>query len=139
MADDIGLILKQINDHLTQRANNEFKDSGITMSQMRVLMFLGRAGDSTVTLRDIEKHLGVSHPTVVGLVKRLEDKGLITSEVSVHDKRFRIVAPTETGAVMLDMAEQARADHERKLLEGLDGREVEALRAMLTRILKNVE
>ena len=40
---------------------------------------------------------------------------------------------------MLDMAEQARADHERQLLEGLDGREVEALRAMLTHILKNVE
>lgn len=80
MNKDIGMLLKQINDKLKIIADNSLKESGLTISQTRVMQIIHEKGGE-VTQKEIEKHLQVSHPTVVGIVSRLEKNGYLSCRV----------------------------------------------------------
>ena len=69
----IGYLLARIHSNMDRRANNNLKASGMTFSQMRLMHFLFKQGEATPSQKDIEDFLQVSHPTVVGLIQRLED------------------------------------------------------------------
>ena len=75
----IGYLLARIHSNMDRRANNNLKASGMTFSQMRLLHFLFKQGEATPSQKDIEDFLQVSHPTVVGLIQRLEAKELVRS------------------------------------------------------------
>ncbi len=70
----IGGMIKYISDKVRQKADNNLKDHNVTLSQVRVLNFLWRENGSC-SQKQIEDFLQVSHPTVVGLVARMEQSG----------------------------------------------------------------
>ena len=73
-AESIGFLLTRIHNNMDRQANNNLKSSGMTFSQMRILYYLLKHGEAPPSQKDIEDFLQVSHPTVVGLIKRLEAK-----------------------------------------------------------------
>ena len=75
MNDDVGYMLKKVNDRIHIQADANLKECGLTFSQMRVLMVLRKNGGQ-VSQKMIEEELGVAHPTVVGIVSRLEKNAL---------------------------------------------------------------
>lgn len=75
MNDDVGYMLKKVNDRIHIQADANLKECGLTFSQMRVLMVLRKNGGQ-VSQKMIEEELGVAHPTVVGIVSRLEKTDL---------------------------------------------------------------
>ena len=68
---DVGFLIKLIYDDHGKVLYQRFRSEGITPAQAEVLRFVMSQGGARVTLRDVEAFLGVSHPTVVGLVSRL--------------------------------------------------------------------
>jgi len=70
--------------------------SGLTMPQMRALAFLYRKGDAKAG--DLAAALGVSAPTVTGIVGRLVARGLVQRKVDPSDKRKVVCALTPKGA-----------------------------------------
>lgn len=92
-SDEIGFYIKKINDFLLMNANARLKKLELTFSQFHVLMYILNGTNSTVLQKEIEQYFGLKHPTVVGLLKRMEKKELIRVEVNPEDRRGnRVVA-----------------------------------------------
>lgn len=93
-ADDVGFLLKSITDKIHMCADAQFMEFGLTGSQVRYIAFLSSRGGSA-TQKQLEDYFGVSHPTVIGIVRRLSDKGYVTVRMDERDRRGRIVSMTE--------------------------------------------
>lgn len=135
---DIGYLIKTINDKLKVKADADFKRYNLTLSQSRVLAFLNDRG-GMATQKEIEIFLEVSHPTVVGIVSRMEQNGYLTAWIDETDKRNKLVKLTEQAKLLGTELEQNILDNEKMLLSSLSEEEVTRLKEMLLIIYKNLE
>lgn len=135
---DIGYLLKNINDRMKARADAQLRRYRLTLAQGRVLAYLAERGGQT-TQKEIERFLQVAHPTVVGLVSRLEQNGYVATWTDGTDRRNKIVATTaRADAVGSDMGRNIRSN-EARMLRSLSAEDVERLWQMLTVINRNLE
>ncbi len=135
---DIGYLIKSINDKLKVKADADLKHYNLTLAQSRVFAFLHSNGGQA-TQKEIEVFLEVSHPTVVGIVSRMEQNGHVTTWIDEQDKRNKIVKLTEaTEALSVDMENNISAN-EQKMLASLSTEDVERLRELLLVIYENLE
>ncbi|MGN1481322.1 MarR family winged helix-turn-helix transcriptional regulator [Porcipelethomonas sp.] len=135
---DVGYLIKNINDKLSIKADADLKNFNLTFTQSRVLVFLNKKGGSA-TQKEIETFLEVSHPTVVGIVSRMKQKGHVITWIDESDRRNKIVKLSEQAEVMGKDLEQNIHNNERKMLSSLSPKEIEDLRRMLNVIYKNLE
>jgi DNA-binding MarR family transcriptional regulator len=103
-----------------------------------VLVVIERSGGS-IAQKEIEKILDVSHPTIVGLVNRLQEKGFVSCVTDESDRRSKIVNLTEKAVSLGKTMRAARNQSEQDLLEGLDDQEVETLNRLLRKLYGNIE
>ena len=137
-AEPIGYLLTRIHNNMDRRANNNLKASGMTFSQMRLLHYLFKQGEISPSQKDIEEFLQVSHPTVVGLIKRLEAKGLVRSGFDSADRRIKSVYLTAEGKGFIFAVREHHAHMEQTLTNGFAAQEVDCLRLLLRKVLENV-
>ena len=91
-------ILKLANRIVSGR-NTDIRDLGLTSSQADSLVyFVHNEGRSAVDLKD---HLGVTHQTARGIVKRMAEKNLIEIRISEEDGRYRRIFVTEKDGVCI--------------------------------------
>ncbi|MGN0568446.1 MAG: MarR family winged helix-turn-helix transcriptional regulator [Acutalibacteraceae bacterium] len=135
---DVGYLIKTINDKLKVRADEELKEHKLTLSQSRVLAFLNSCGGQA-TQKEIETFLEVSHPTVVGIVSRMEQNGHVTSEIDAKDKRKKIVRLTAQAEALTSEMEKKVVSNEKRILATLSKEDVEHLKKTLDIIYKNLE
>lgn len=138
MKQPIGYLLKQITDKMKVSADASFKEKDLTFAQARVLEYVISKGGNT-TQKSIEDYLEVSHPTVVGIVSRMEKSGYLVCHVDKEDKRNKIVETTERAVCVSQELETGKATQEEKLLKGLTKEEIETLYRILCVIRKNVD
>ena len=93
-----GALLKQINDFMEKNANRALKEQDITISQSGVLVLLDKKAEKMATFKELEKSFGVSQPTMVGIINRLEHKELVDIVADSDDKRIRRAQLTQKGA-----------------------------------------
>lgn len=135
---DVGYLIKTINDKLKAKADADFKHYKLTFSQSRVFAFLnGNGGEATQ--KEIEVFLSVSHPTVVGIVSRMEQNGYLISFTDKKDKRNKIVRLTEKAREIGSEMEQNMLKNEQTLLSPLSSEQAEQLKKMLMLIYENLE
>ena len=136
MKNDVGYLIKRINDKLAVRADAELKQYHLTMSQGRVFLYLSSRGGQA-TQKEIETFLGVAHPTVVGLVSRMEQSGYVTCW-PCEDGRNKYVKLTPQAEVIdKDMQENMHANEE-MLLAPLSPEEREQLRDLLLTVAEHL-
>lgn len=134
----IGFMMKQITDKIKVSADASFKTKNLTLSQVKVLEYISGQG-GRVTQKSIEDYLGVAHPTVVGIVSRMEKKGYLICYADEEDKRNKIVELTEKAVHISREMQSEIIMKEKELLQGLTEEEVGSLYRMLNIIYKNVE
>ena len=136
MKNDVGYLIKSINDKLKVRADAELKQYHLTMSQSRVLVYL-RSRGGQATQKEIETFLDVAHPTVVGLVSRMEKNGYVTCW-PCEDGRNKYVKLTPQAEVIdKDMQENMHANEE-MLLAPLSPEDRERLRDLLLTVAEHL-
>jgi len=128
-------LLKQINDFFDKRGNATARNFGLTLAQFRVLMFLEHHKDTKVTQRLLEKEFGVSHPTINGIIKRLELKKYINCKFIQESKLQKYIFLTEEGQKALNAMKQSRIDDESVLSTKFTKEEKENFKNYLERIL----
>lgn len=106
----------------------EFLEVDITMPQAKVLYLLA-AGE--LSMSDLVARLGVTQPTVSGVVDRLVDQGLIARHADPSDRRRIFVAITSIGVELLDRFRDLNARQIRELLCVLDEDDLLQVRAFL--------
>ena len=131
-------MIKYISDKVRQKADNNLKDHNVTLSQVRVLNFLWRENGSC-SQKQIEDFLQVSHPTVVGLVSRMEQSGYIQTSVSPDDKRNKIVTVTDSGMSLACELCRYMEDIDKRMLVGLTDEQQAQLADMLYIVSQNFE
>lgn len=133
----VGYLMKGINDKLKVSADNNLKNHNLTLTQSRVLAFLN-SRDSIATQKEIEDFLEVSHPTVVGIVSRMEQNGHVTTWMDPENRRNKMVQLTEQARMIgTDMDSMINAQEE-IILKGLTPEQIAELKNMLLVIYKNL-
>ncbi|MDD6021302.1 MAG: MarR family winged helix-turn-helix transcriptional regulator [Acutalibacteraceae bacterium] len=135
---DIGYLFKAINEKMRMRFDNQLKKNDLTFSQSQVLFFINING-GRVTQKQIEGFLEVSHPTVVGLIARLEKKGYLSCHTDKNDKRNKIVCQTQKAADFSGEMCRSRELGEAEMLNGLTDAERAELRRYLETIYNNMK
>lgn len=135
LKEDVGYLIKSINDKLKVKADADLKRYRLTFTQSRVFAFL-KSKNGAATQKEIEIFLDVSHPTVVGLVSRMEQKGYVTCHTDAKDRRNKIVRLTDKAQSIGADMERHMIGNEKALLAPLSEEEAQRLKALL-RIVYN--
>lgn len=134
---DIGYLIKNINDKLKMKADADLKSQNLTLSQSRVLAFLHNSG-GRATQKEIEDFLEVSHPTVVGIVSRMQQNGFVTAWMDPDNRRNKIVELTPSACETAEQMTDTVRKNEAALLRGLSSEQVVQLKEMLMVIYQNI-
>lgn len=132
----IGYLIKSINDKLKIKADEDLKSHNLTLSQSRIVLLLSKKHGGA-TQKDIEDELGVSHPTVVGLVSRMEQNGIVYTFFD-NKSRSKIVKLTEQAIPLSKDMEETISKNDNEMLNGLSDSEIEQIEKSLKIILKNL-
>lgn len=75
----------------------EFPDGGTSLTEYDVLFNLSRQPGHALRIRDLNKHLLLTQPSVSRLLDRLAAKGLVVKSSDPDDARGTVVTLTEAG------------------------------------------
>lgn len=135
---DIGFLFKQINMMIKKGIDKDLMEYDLTTSQSRVLFFVHFRGEDKTSMKDIEEHMKVTHPTVIGIVKRLEEKGFVATSSDPEDRRVKLVTITQKTTKMIKKLDQGKRKMDERLLKGFTEQETKELRRMLSKIEENL-
>lgn len=134
----IGYLIKTINDKIKVKADADLNTYELTLSQSRVLTFLNSKGGQA-TQKEIEEFLEVSHPTVVGIVSRMEQNGYVTTWLAPKQQRSKMVRLTEKAQTIAEELVRMVQNQEETMLRGLTQEQITELAKMLLVIYENLE
>ena len=118
-----GLLLRQINNSLEKRANNDLRARDLTLAQVSALLSIQKTKEKQVTFKELEKILHLAQSTTAGIISRLEQKKLVEIHGDVSDKRIKYVCITPLGEQCCEEAEDSMEKTEEILLSPLTDEE----------------
>lgn len=134
----IGYLIKTINDKIKVKADADLNAYELTLSQSRVLTFLN-SKEGQATQKEIEDFLEVSHPTVVGIVSRMEQNGYVTTWLDPKQQRSKMVCLTPKAQTIGEELVRMVRNQEDTMLRGLTQEQITELAKMLRVIYENLE
>lgn len=134
---NVGYLIKRLSEALDRNANNLMRPLGVSISQMRVLTEIDESPKGYRSLKELEQKIGVSQPTIWGIAKRLEEKGLV--EVVPDVSRSKLLKLTEAGHETRMEGMKIMDESEAILIRGLDDQEARTLSSLLARARDNLD
>ncbi|MBE6104282.1 MAG: MarR family transcriptional regulator [Erysipelotrichaceae bacterium] len=135
--EEIGYLIHKIDNRIKTRIDNQLKKNELTFSQSQVLHHLDRNGGS-LNQKELQSLMNVSHPTIVGLVQRLETNGFVKTETDPQDRRNKIVTTTEAAEQFKKELIKNRTKSNKMMLEGISAEDMETAVRVLNRMLENI-
>lgn len=91
--------------------SDEWLKIELTNRQLKVLLVLCVSAQAGARMGQLASALGVTLPTVTGIVDRLVEHGLVRREEDPSDRRLVVVRLTESGRALMDrLRSRGRAD-----------------------------
>ena len=131
--------MRKFNDNLSLIVNNELRKYGLTYSQLLLLHFLSQRKGEETAIKDIEKLMQLTHPTVLGIVARLCAKGLVKTKTSDKDKRIRLVSLADNDFDIAACEKEIKQTVFVEFKENFSKSEIETLAESLNYIVKIME
>ena len=110
----------------------------LTASQGRLMAFVAHRGEQPTYARDVEAELHLTHPTVSGLLSRLEQKGFIELNTDPNDRRSKRIVISEKGLACHERMHAAISEHESRVVPGFTEEEKALFALFLQRAIDNV-
>lgn len=101
VGDEILRALRRILRRVTLHSRQIYRETKLTLPQVLTVRAVGEAPEGRATQVQLSRALGLTQPTVTGIVDRLERAGLVKRERSTVDRRKIDVSLTEAGRVRL--------------------------------------
>ncbi|MBQ6333742.1 MAG: winged helix DNA-binding protein [Erysipelotrichaceae bacterium] len=133
----IGFMIHKIDNRVKTNIDAQLKANDLTFSQSQILYQLNKHGES-MTQKELQDILNVSHPTIVGLVQRLEANDYVKTYTDEIDKRQKIVSLTEKAVAFTKEMDSSRKRNRKKMLKGLDEQQIGQLYELLEILCTNV-
>jgi len=119
-------------------ASDELEAShGITAPQLLSLRAVVQAG--SLTQVELSREVRLSASTLVGVIDRLADKGLVTRRRDAKDRRRIHVTPTEAGRAVERAAPEPLQRQVERALEAMPAAERQAIASVLERVVLLLE
>ncbi|MGT2799062.1 MarR family winged helix-turn-helix transcriptional regulator [Streptococcus marmotae] len=131
------LKIRLLNGRLFNRYLSMDERALYNAEQGKILSALWDRSPQTAT--DLSQVTGLANSSLSLMLKRLEEKGLLVSQVSTEDKRKRMVDLTPLGASQKSVGEAISQQLSDVFYRGFSEKEIEAVEGYLERILKNLE
>lgn len=109
----------------------------LTAAQGRIMGFLYHCKEPPCP-RDVEEAFRLSHPTVSGLLSRLEQKGFIELRTDLNDHRCKRIYIQPKGVECNDLMHKTILDSEERLVQGFTTEEREQFFRFLQRAIINM-
>lgn len=137
-AQPLGIKIKLINEKIKQHLNDRLKDNNLTLSQFMVLKYLKQHDNEKVSQKELAQAVQVTHPTMIGLIDRLEEKGMVSRQVDGNDRRYRYIRLTDMGRQYLNQSKQDAEVMDSALVRNFTQEEVAVLKSLLDKVYENI-
>lgn len=121
----------------SQAMNNAMEQMELTGAQGHIMGYLVHRKTPPCS-RDLEEAFHLSHPTVSGLLSRLEKKGFIELRIDEADRRCKRIYVLDKGRECDDTMRRTIDETEQRLVEGFTPEEQEQFTAFLERAISNM-
>ena len=129
-----GHLVRILHSCTDQKITSALASMELTAAQGPILGFIERAPRPPCS-RDIEEAFRLSHPTVSGLLSRLEKKGFIAFTADPQDRRCKRIQVLPKGQQSFQRILQAIQANEARLVEGFSPAEKAQFTALLERAI----
>ena len=109
----------------------------LTAAQGHIMGYLAHQSQPPCP-RDVEAEFQLSHPTVSGLLSRLEQKGFIALRPDPDDRRCKRIWVLEKGRECHEKMHSLILENERRIVEGFSPEEQEQFSSLLQRAITNM-
>jgi DNA-binding MarR family transcriptional regulator len=116
---------------------NALAQMELTAAQGHIMGYLAHR-DTPPCSRDIEEVFHLSHPTVSGLLSRLEKKGFIEFRPDEADRRCKRICMLPKGHECIELMHQTICSTEQQLVQGFTEEECAQFSALLERAIANM-
>lgn len=135
--DHYGHMVRVLHRGISQAVTGAMAQMELTSAQGRIMGFLAMC-KSPPCAKDIEEKFHLSHPTVSGLLARLEKKGFIESRPDEADRRCKRIYMLLKGADCNEKIYNVIQENEKKLVTGFTEAEKQQFTDLLTRAANNL-
>ena len=132
-----GYLLKVLSGCMKASMDNALASMDLTSAQGHIMGYLAQRSQPPCS-RDIEETFHMSHPTVSGLLSRLEKKDFIALREDPDDRRRKLVYILPKGRQCNETMAAVIQNGDKKLLEGFTPEETAQFLNFLFRALHNV-
>ena len=109
----------------------------LTGSQGHIMAYLAHAKTPPCP-RDLEAEFHLTHPTVSGLLSRLEQKGFVELRTDPKDRRIKRIYVLEKGRQCHEVMHQTLLENEQRIVAGFTPEEQELFYGFLQRAIRNM-
>lgn len=113
-----------------RQLNAEFPTSDLSFNEYDVLFNLSRQPDRQLRIRDLNRHLLLTQPSVSRLVDRLVAKALVRKETDPDDGRGTVVCLTDAGYDLFRRVAVSHAESIHRRMGALTTEELRTLAAL---------
>lgn len=132
-----GHLLRLLYCSTSQTMNNALSEMELTSAQGHIMGFLAHRSEAPCP-KDVEEQFGLSHPTVSGLLARLEKKEFIELRPDAVDRRCKRIYMKPRGRECDQKLYQTILDNEAKIVQGFTEAEKAQFADFLTRAARNM-
>ncbi len=132
-----GHLIRILHWRTDQAITDTLDKMSLTASQGRVLGYVAHHPQPPCP-RDIEQDFQLSHPTVSGLLSRLEQKGFLQLRTDPEDRRCKRIYLLEKGLACQAQIHRRIDQHEAQLVRGFTPEEQDQFAALLQRAIENL-
>lgn len=135
---NMGHYFKVMQIRMEHAMNRRLQELDLTSAQGHIIGYLTHAKEPPCA-RDIEKFFGLSHPTVSGLLSRMEAKGFVEIRPDEKDKRVKRIFLLEKGMACSRQIQQCIEEIDRQMIHGFTEEEKELFQSLLRRAVDNMK
>ena len=132
-----GHMVRVLNCAISQSLSAALAEMELTSAQGRIMGYIAMTPEPPCA-KDVEEKFHLSHPTVSGLLARLEKKGFIEFRPDEKDKRCKRIFMLPKGADCNERIYHVIQENEKKLVTGFSEAEKQQFSDLLTRAANNL-
>ena len=137
MSPHFGRLARTLHRCTDQAMNAELEKMDLTAAQGHIMGYLAHTKHPPCP-RDIEEEFHLSHPTVSGLLSRMEAKGFLEMRSDPSDRRIKRLFLLEKGYACSKQIRANILDNEARMVNGFSEEERELFLSFLQRAAENM-
>lgn len=132
-----GHYIRMLHSATDQAMTNALASMELTAAQGHVMGYITHRKTAPCS-RDIEEAFRLSHPTVSGILSRLEKKGFIEFRPDETDRRCKRIYILPKGMELNETMHRTILEAEGKMVQGFTEKEKEQFTCLLNRAIENM-